>query len=298
MKKFFKLIIQSAVKLFTSFAPQKDMTGHFYRARFFMLGQFQKLMMQRIRIEEHNGHLLSFVVPNYLSDWRAQTFSTKEPETLDWIDSMQDGGILWDIGANIGTYSIYAALKYRNIEVISFEPSTNNLRVISRNISINNLEEKIKINQFPLSDKINEFASMNESEFIEGWSMGTFAYQNDVEGKNFVPKQKYKILGTTVNFLLDSKILNTPNYIKIDVDGIEHMILKGADRHLDNKNIKSVLIELNENFKDQYDTVLEIMKNNNFKIKFKKRADNFYVGNSTDEKKNKFSKIFNYIFER
>ena len=40
---------------------------------------------------------------------------------------------------NIGLYSIYAALRHKNIEVISFEPSTNNLRILSRNISINNL---------------------------------------------------------------------------------------------------------------------------------------------------------------
>ena len=129
MKRFFKSIIQNAVKLFISFAPQKDMTGHFYRARLFMLGQFQKLMMQRIRTEEHNGHLLSFVAPNYLSDWRAQTFSSKEPETLDWIDSMQDGGILWDVGANIGVYSLYAG-KSKNAKVFSFEPSASRSKVL------------------------------------------------------------------------------------------------------------------------------------------------------------------------
>ena len=83
-------------------------------------------------------------------------------------------------------------MKHKNIEIISFEPSTNNLRILSRNISINNLDEKIKINQFPLSDKTNEFASMNESEFIEGWSMGTFTYQNDFE--TLYSKTKYKIL--------------------------------------------------------------------------------------------------------
>ena len=100
MRKFFKSIIQSCVKLFTSFAPQKDMTGHFYRARLFMLGQFQKLMMQRIRAEEYNGHVLSFVVPNYLSDWRAQTLSTwatdgdiarlavPDDKGLEWIQSI------------------------------------------------------------------------------------------------------------------------------------------------------------------------------------------------------------------
>jgi hypothetical protein len=128
--------------------------------------------------------------------------------------------------------------------------------------------------------------------------MGTFAYQNDFEGKHFTPKQKYKILGTSINYLLDSKILNIPDYIKIDVDGIEHMILKGADKHLDNMNIKSVLIELNENFKDQFESVLAIMSDKKFKIKFKKRAEAFYIDSSLDNRENKFSKIFNYIFER
>ena len=243
---------------------------------------------------------ISFYVPNKVTKWRIETFYEKEPETLEWIDSFNNGKkiIFWDIGANIGLYSIYAALKHKNMEIISFEPSTNNLRILSRNISINNLEEKIKINQFPLSDKTNEFALMNESEFIEGWSMGTFAYQNDFEGKHFTPKQKYKILGTSINYLLDSKILNIPDYIKIDVDGIEHMILKGADKHLDNMNIKSVLIELNENFKDQFESVLAIMSDKKFKIKFKKRAEAFYIDSSLDNRENKFSKIFNYIFER
>ncbi len=242
----------------------------------------------------------SFYVPNKVTKWRIETLFEKEPETLEWIDSFNNAKkiIFWDIGANIGLYSIYAALKHKNIEIISFEPSTNNLRILSRNISINNLEEKIKINQFPLSDKTNEFASMNESEFIEGWSMGTFAYQNDFEGKHFTPKQKYKILGTSINYLLDSKILNIPDHIKIDVDGIEHMILKGADKHLDNMNIKSILIELNENFKDQFDSVLAIMSDKKFKIKFKKRSDAFYNDSSFDNSENKFSKIFNYIFER
>ncbi len=236
-----------------------------------------------------------FHVPNKITKWRIETFYEKEPETLEWIDTFNENDKItfWDIGANIGLYSIYAALKYKNIEVISFEPSTNNLRILSRNISINNLEEKIKINQFPLSDKTNKFATMNESEFIEGWSMGSFAYKNDFQGKHFVPKQKYKILGTSINYLLESKILKIPNYIKIDVDGIEHMILKGAENHLDNINIQSVLIELNENFKDQFDSVLRIMSDKNFKIRFKKRADYFYK-----DKENKFSGIFNYIFER
>ena len=94
----------------------------------------------------------------------------KEPETIEWIDSFDQSKkiIFWDIGANIGIYSVYAATKFNNIEVVSFEPSTSNLRVLSRNISINNLQSKIKIVNQPLSQERNKFSQFNESTFQEG----------------------------------------------------------------------------------------------------------------------------------
>ena len=97
---------------------------------------------------------INFFIPNSLVKWRVETFFTKEPETIEWIDSFDENSkiIFWDIGSNIGLYSIYAALKYKDIEVVSFEPSTSNLRVLSRNISINSLENIIKSNQFPLTN--------------------------------------------------------------------------------------------------------------------------------------------------
>ena len=63
---------------------------------------------------------------------------------------------------------------------------------------------------------------MLESEFIEGWSMNTFGENTDFEGKSLRPKHKYKVYGTSINYLLENKILELPDYIKIDVDGIEH----------------------------------------------------------------------------
>ena len=195
------------------------------------------------------------------------------------------------MGANIGLYSIYAALKYSDIEIISFEPSTSNLRILSRNISINKLEEKIKINQLPLTKDQNQYLMFEESEFIEGWSMNTFGAGIDFEGKSMQPKNRYKIFGTNINYLIENNILSIPNYIKIDVDGIEHLILEGASDHLDNSEIRSMSIELNENFKDQVNSVLKIMDKSNFRFKHKKHASLF--ANS-----DKFSKTFNYIFEK
>ena len=57
----------------------------------------------------------------------------------------KDNLIFWDIGANIGLYSIYNSLKHPKSTTIAFEPSSSNLRVLTRNISINNLEKNIKL---------------------------------------------------------------------------------------------------------------------------------------------------------
>src|SRR5262245_27229219 len=57
----------------------------------------------------HRDTTLTFAVPNGLNAFRVATFATKEPETLEWIDGMERGAVLWDVGANVGLYSCYAA---------------------------------------------------------------------------------------------------------------------------------------------------------------------------------------------
>ena len=240
-----------------------------------------------------NNKKTLFFVPNSIIKWRVQTLFSKEPETIDWIDNFnsQEDIIFWDIGANIGLYSLYAAQKHKNIIIISFEPSTSNLRVLSRNISINKLYNKIAINQFPLNEKKHSYVAMNEPEFLEGWAMNAYGDPIDYEGKTFEAKQKYNLFGTSIDFLLDHKILEIPNYIKIDVDGIEHKILKGAEKYLNHQNIRSISVELNENYTSQFNEVTKILSNNNFVVKHKKHAKIY-------DNDKKFSSLFNYVFEK
>ena len=187
---------------------------------------------------------IKFFIPNQLTEYRVNTFYTKEPGTLEWIDnfSNDDKIVFWDIGANIGLYSIYAALKYENIIVYSFEPSTSNLRVLSRNISINSLQNKILINQFPLTNKDKSHELMMESNFREGGALHSFGKNLNFEGKKLDVKNNYKIYGFSINYLVEKLHFEIPNYIKIDVDGLEHYVLEGADKILDNNRIKGFLI--------------------------------------------------------
>jgi len=235
---------------------------------------------------------IKFFVPNQLLNWRVDTFFTKEPETLEWIDNFEkkENLIFWDIGANIGLYSIYNSLKNPKSTTIAFEPSSSNLRVLTRNISINNLEKNIKVISMPLTDKKNIFQEMKEGQFIEGGAMNSFGEKFDFEGKEFQTTMKYNLLGTTMNYFIENHILETPDYIKVDVDGIEHLILEGGDKFLNNQKVKSLSIEINENFKDQYEKVLDLMEKNKFRILHKKFNNDFQLKGS------KFNKTFNYVF--
>ena len=239
------------------------------------------------------GKKIYFFVPNALVNTRVNNIFTDEPETINWINNFDKNDKInfWDIGANIGLYSIYASQKFNNIEITSFEPIPGNLKILSRNISINNLQNKIKISQFPLSDKENQYLKMVESDFLYGSALNVFGEETDYEGKRINSKNNYKILGTTINFILKNNILECPNYVKIDVDGIEHLILSSGDELLKNKNLNSILIEINENFSLQHETVLHIMEKNNLKLVEKKQ-------NNPDQLPNKFKKTYNYIFNK
>ena len=281
MKNFLIKIIYKILKIFDLITKKK----FFYK----ILDEFEKNSYTEKVILNQN---IKFFIPNEITKWRVKTFFTQEPETLNWIDGFdQNNNIFWDIGGNIGLYSVYAALKYENANIYCFEPSTSNLRILSRNISINNLQKKIKICQFALSDKKNIFQVMNETHFKEGQSMSSYFYKTDFEGKNLIPEQKYNIYGTTIDHLIETQTLNCPNYIKLDVDGIEHKILKGAKKILTNNNLKSILVEVNENYENQHLEIIKIMSENKFKLISKNQ-------NILDVKNTKFSKTFNYIYGR
>ncbi len=236
---------------------------------------------------------ISFFIPNELTTYRVNTFFTKEPETLEWIDNFKNDQeiVFWDIGSNIGLYSIYSALKYKNIKIYSFEPSSSNLRILSRNISINNLQDKIFINQFPLTDKDHGHQLMMESNFREGGALHSFGKNLNFEGKKMDINNNYVIYGFSINYLIKNLNYKVPNYLKIDVDGQEHFILKSADEILKNQNLKSILVEINENYIEQLKDIEMIMSKFNFKII--KKLQSKHVNLSEP-----FKNSYNYIFSR
>ena len=102
MKKNLKKIIRIIIKFFVIFL------GKINIGRFF-LEELDRSILSYKKVIVYKGLKLKFYVPNRLSYYRIETFSTKEPETLNWIDKFEKKTTFWDIGANIGLYSCYAA---------------------------------------------------------------------------------------------------------------------------------------------------------------------------------------------
>src|SRR4029077_16847996 len=73
---------------------------------------------------------------------RAKNLMSKEEDTIRWIDDFEKRVIFWDIGANVGVYTFYAAVR-KGATVLAFEPCAVNFYVLSRNIELNNFSGRV-----------------------------------------------------------------------------------------------------------------------------------------------------------
>lgn len=254
----------------------------------FAVRQFLSGAMGKTREVKHQGHVLRFSTPNPLCDWRAQTFSTKEPETLEWIDAMPDDSVFWDIGANVGLYSVYAA-KHRNCQVWAFEPSVFNLELLARNIRANDLVRKVCIVPVALSSHLcSNQLSLTTTEW--GGALSTFGADFGWDGKPMQRAFEFQTLGVPMDFARESLNIPQPDYIKVDVDGIEHLILAGGTKVL--AEVKEALIEINDDFHEQAGQCKQLLETAGLTMKHKLHSK--IIGASTTG----FQNCYNQIWQR
>jgi FkbM family methyltransferase len=227
--------------------------------------------------------------PNAVCRFRAQTFSTKEPETLEWIEKWGGEGAFFDVGANIGLYSLYFAKLFHN-QVYAFEPSALNLGLLAKNIALNKLSEQIVVMPIPLTSE-NMVASLTMSDTNEGGALSTFGATFGHDGLPLVEKMSYQMPGCSLDFLVESGVVpELPSLLKIDVDGIEHLVLEGAHDVLRSPTLRSVLIEVDEEFRELASEVSRHLLGAGFSLEAKRHSEMFETG--------KFSSSFNQIWVR
>jgi len=231
---------------------------------------------------------ITFYCLGELALFRARTLLTKEPETIEWIDTFEDGDVLWDVGANVGVYSLYAAVS-RKVKVLAFEPSAANYLLINRNIELNCLDDRIQAFCVAFADQTcANVLNMQSSAF--GSALSSFADAMDFNGRPFTPRFTQAILGFTIDNFLAQFQVPFPNHLKIDVDGIEDRIIAGAKQTLADRRLKSISIELEANRIESTGAALTQLDIAGFELISKRHAEMFEGG--------EFSHIYNYLLRR
>lgn len=280
------------MSIFKSSAKSLIKTTSYLFASLAMSNFFGRLFLDQVILNvrnktlsvRHHEHDFEFSVPNSLNFYRVNTFSTKEPETLEWIDSIPQNAILWDVGANIGLYSCYAA-KSKNCRVYAFEPSVLNMELLARNISLNDLASMVTIVPLPLTDAIST-STLNMTTMEWGGALSTFGQGYGHDGLPLKVVFSFSTIGLSMSDAAKRLNVPAPNYIKIDVDGIEALILKGGHEIL--SNVQSVLIEINEGFEKQKVDSYHYLTNAGLSL----------VKRCSADKSSSISKCYNQIWAR
>ena len=130
---------------------------------------------------QHVGVRLRFCAPNEWVRLRVQTFSEKEPDTLEWIDKFSKGTVLWDVGVGLGLRSIYTALNDSGARVFAFEPPVFNLELLASNVVLNGLQDRITLMPMALSES-NGTDTLHMSMTDWGGAMSTFGESYTFDG--------------------------------------------------------------------------------------------------------------------
>lgn len=198
----------------------------------------------------HRGRPLRYASTGSSSVKRVRTLFSKEPSTLAWIDRFGQGDTLFDIGANVGMYTIYAAVM-RGCQVYAFEPEALNYAELNKNIYLNNLHGQVLAYGLAISD-VDKLDRLLLSDFGYGISFHDFEENSWTGDKAFahdwvVKKDERRpqgCIGRQVDTLI-AEGLPVPKHIKIDVDGLENRVIGGMRQTLMNPSVETVLIEVN-----------------------------------------------------
>lgn len=174
---------------------------------------------------------------------RARDSYTGEPEMVKWIkENLKRGDVLWDVGANVGAYSLLAAKLVPDSTVIAFEPYIPTFAHLWENVSLNSLAKQIVPICAALSDK-TAIDNLGISDPRPGSS------EHVLGSKDFQAFQpSVAMSGDAAISMLG---VSPPSLLKVDVDGYEGHVLKGMSTLLKNASLRSCIIEVQRGKTDE-----------------------------------------------
>ena len=213
-----------------------------------------------------------------------------EHDIIEHNFTPKEGDIVIDVGAHIGPYTLKTSKRVGlNGKVVAIEADPENFNILNRNIQLNKFTNVIALNYAAYSkeDKIKLYLLMKDSSYtIYNTVMTDRAtnyntvmtdratkYNTEMTDRANSEKKFVEVQANTLDYLLQSNGIKHEdvNWIKIDVEGAEYDVLKGAKNILSKSSNISLLVEihnLSTYNTTLYEPIKEFLNSYNFKIEF------------------------------
>jgi len=163
-------------------------------------------------------------------------FQSELGELRDFLGSIdKSDDVIYDIGANTGLYSLFAAKTCHQGTVVAFEPYPPNLEVLRRDLARNNLDN-IEIVESALSDLVGEIEFSQPAEDDIGYGSSSI----DAGGND----KALTVPTTTGDTLVGDGEIPPPNVVKIDVEGAEPLVIDGMKDILARPSCRTLYCEV------------------------------------------------------
>lgn len=220
-----------------------------------------QLLDPKLSVPVPGGESLTFRTGHGRLLWRAKTFQSDEPMMMKWVGRFLPDDCFYDVGANVGSYSLYAAK--RGVRTFAFEPEFMNLQLIYENIFLNQLQHLCT----PIPIGLGESSSLELLYLKEGLSkgdalhgIGRKSYMVDTPSTSML---RLHILTARLDDLVEMFQLPQPTRLKIDVDGNELQVLRGAVNTLD--GVEDVHLEVDTANEESREAV-ELLERKGFRL--------------------------------
>jgi FkbM family methyltransferase len=237
--------------------PSYDVIRFFYKLM--NLLKVKNLTLLKVYSKEHN----------YKYCCRVEDFNPDREEDILKLFCPKEGDIVVDVGAHIGKYSIIASKMVGSKgKVIAIEAHPDNCDILKQNITLNKLSNVIVLNCAAHSTET--LVKLYEPGQEDGFTI----YNTIMTDRPSLNTQRYiEVKANTLDSLLLEKGIKQVNWIKIDVEGAEFEVLRGATTILSSSIDISLLIEIHNvgaNNKTFYEPIIELLESKNYKMSFEK----------------------------
>ncbi len=171
---------------------------------------------------------------------RNRSYWLRSPLTHEWYPLsalshfVRPGDTVWDVGANVGLYSLILTRIFKARRVVAFEPMAQNRPLLSHNITVGGVADKVHIVPCALGnvDEETDFQTDDIQSASGTLNVVTGGQACVAREKIGLPPITERVQCRSVDSLVAADELPKPNVMKIDVEGAERILLDGASEFL------------------------------------------------------------------